>query len=888
MADYGLDILGVEDCTTNVANTMHMKAYPVRTKRSRSSTAPKAESEHDVIHNVPANGRGPNQMSGLQRQRNCGILLHATRSRQRREKAPEWSICRNPSLGFSDAPLAYIAGQLPGPSQEDLHAYHQQLIDSSTQCYAAAAYRWVDLLWNVARSHEILFHSIVVFARYKEANCACMKTFLDSKNRILRLISTRVQNPGDGTHHDGRTLVAIALLAYTDLRDGDFEAAETHLRALPLLSAADSWSPYEWVYIAWIDLRLALLRNQRPTLSYYIPPAFREPPFSMARQSARARKLALSNIKHGPRNGADQTFTNVCFHMFSSLHEIGLAWHALNQAGEIPFGALYGLEYSLRTMQDGVRTSEGSDHSSEVNELILLCIQLQTWILGRFWTPQRMETYIIVLRRAQSLLDGLAALPSTEEEIPPNDDWQGLTEVLDPTCILWITFTLAGIAIEFGHPCQAFSATATPCTNLKMMKHSEIGPILMIDGKIFFKKRKEAQNEAGRNEDSAQPWASRRPKGKQRKKSAPGTGLSVSGKQELPKENGKPDERQLGTITVKLPRDALNDLLKNGPDKASASSLRDIATAIHQEDAPLRVPTEAVRTFKIALFFCGPGVFKTRALFACNQNTLYDLAVVAEDVFGVALKDQEISTTFGNDMEVKCYPREPYKLGTLQEMGGLEEGLVFWVEDGRYKIPKALFEEVFAQRPTSGASKKRKAPGELDDDNDDKTYRSSSSASNNQKRKKPNTNGGTTTVIIDLPTKALDDILNNVPSKAPQKSIREIIAMIHSQKALITSHSKPADFTITTCRNQTTWKNHFRVNNVHKLHDLARAIAAASGTGIQSMLIDVVAVGREDVVQQYCVANVEDAGRTIEELGLVQGSRILFKANDKKQKDEGD
>ncbi|KAK4500422.1 hypothetical protein PRZ48_008611 [Zasmidium cellare] len=465
MAEDPFDILDMGDPANSLISTpMQMKSYPVRTKRSRPSKSPPAESEHShhQANDASSSGTEPNQMLGLQgreRQKNCGTLLHATRARQRRNKAPEWSISRNPSAAFSDAPLAYFAGQLPGPDPGDLHAYHQQLIDSSTQCYAAAAYRWVDLLWNVARSHEILFHGVVVFARYKNENCACLKSFLDSKNRILRLISDRVQTPGHDTYHDGRTLVAIALLAYTDLRDGDFEAAETHLKALPLLSAADCWSPYEWVYIAWIDLRLALLRNQRPTLPFYIPPAFREPPLPMSRQSARARKLALSNIKHGPRNGADQTFTNNCFRMFSSLHEIGLAWDALHNTGDIPFGALYSLEYSLRTMQDDIKTAEGSGHGGPVKELILLCIQLQTWILARFWTPQRHETYLIVLHRAKALLEDLAALPSKDGEIAegPECPWQGLADVLDPTCILWITFTLAGMAVEFGHPCQAVS-----------------------------------------------------------------------------------------------------------------------------------------------------------------------------------------------------------------------------------------------------------------------------------------------------------------------------------------------------------------------------------------------------------------------------------------------
>lgn len=427
---------------------------------------------------TPANGRSSNQHQGRKQQRENAALLRATRSRQKAGKDPVWSICRSPSPAFSDGPLAYLARQVPAVDHEALHAYHQQLIDASGTRYAAAAYRWVDLLWNVARSHEILFHGIVVFARYKKSTCACLKTFLDCKNRILRLISGRIQDPSDSTYHDGRTLVAIALLAYTDMRDGDFDAAETHLRALPLLSPAEAWTPYEWVYIAWIDLRLALLRGQRPTLPYYIPTAFRESSPMLSQHSAPARKLALSNVKHSLTQGHDHAFTDVCFHMFSSLHEIGLAWDQLQQSGEIPFGTLYGLEYSLRIMQNEIRASEDNDRNGHVKELILLCLQLQTWILARYWTPQRQETYLIVLSRALMLLQSLAS-PSCSQraDSDSNEDLeQPLKNVLDPTCILWMSFTLAGIAIEFGHPSQVLGLELLGRTakSLQVKNHSDL------------------------------------------------------------------------------------------------------------------------------------------------------------------------------------------------------------------------------------------------------------------------------------------------------------------------------------------------------------------------------------------------------------------------------
>lgn len=455
METHHLPVQHVWDAHDNFPSTTNLTVYPVRTKKPYS-TARQARSAQKLSRHPrgTTGNKCTNQEQDLEQQWDDSKLMHATWQWQEEGSSPSWSISTLPSPGFTEAPLAYLAREMPLAMHQDLHAYHHQLIDSSAKQYATAAHHWIDLLWNVAQSHEVLLHGIISFARYQKSTAVARKSFLTSKHQIIRLISGRMQDPENGSHHDWRTVVAIALLAYSDMSDGDFQAAQVHLRALPLLSPPECWTPYEWVYVAWIDLRMALFLGQRPLLPYYIPVAFREAPTSMAQQGAKARKLALSNTKHGPRKDVDQAFTNVCFHMFSSLHEMGLAWNDLHQSGLTPYGSLYELEYSLRTMQDDLSTGDSPAQSViQIKELILLCIQLQTWMIHRFWTPQRQDTYLLVLQRAQALLENLLDLPSQEAASSPSEI-QNLTDLLDPTCLLWISFTLAGTAFEYGHPCQ--------------------------------------------------------------------------------------------------------------------------------------------------------------------------------------------------------------------------------------------------------------------------------------------------------------------------------------------------------------------------------------------------------------------------------------------------
>lgn len=191
-----------------------------------------------------------------------------------------------------------------------------------------------------------------------------------------------------------------------------------------------------------------------------------------------------------------------------------------------------------------------------------------------------------------------------------------------------------------------------------------------------------------------------------------------------------------------------------------------------------------------------------------------------------------------------------------------------------------------SQRSAASAIGKRKATADMSSDED---HRLSTTSSKSKKRQKVNTSiatrsnadkklqkdkairNPTTTVIIELPTKALDDILKKGVAQAPQKSIRDIIYMIHAQKALITSQAPVSDeFTVIVRRENREWSGHFRVRKVHRLYELAKVVATASGVDVQGMSFDI-PVANSSNSRLYSMGDAEDADRTLREASLLHG-----------------
>ncbi|KAK4500423.1 hypothetical protein PRZ48_008612 [Zasmidium cellare] len=204
------------------------------------------------------------------------------------------------------------------------------------------------------------------------------------------------------------------------------------------------------------------------------------------------------------------------------------------------------------------------------------------------------------------------------------------------------------------------------------MEEFQPGPLLMVDGRICTKQwRNKVFNKTERKRSRKQ--------------------------QQEDQEKAEWEARQHLFVTVKLPTSAMDDIIKNGPDNASAASLRDIATAIHREEAPVSVPAKLSKIFNIVVIYPGPEQLEKRTFSVSSQDTLHDLAVAIEAALGIPTVNQILNTTCDSGAEVTYHAKEPCTLGTLETMGRLLRGHIVWLSDDRnekVQVPKSLWEEL--------------------------------------------------------------------------------------------------------------------------------------------------------------------------------------------------
>lgn len=195
-------------------------------------------------------------------------------------------------------------------------------------------------------------------------------------------------------------MVAVVLLAYMDVRDGNFAADKTHLEAVRNFVPVSKIPAYAWLHCAWVDLRYALLTGRAPIIPLHIPPSLRRNASNRSPQNAR---MASENVAQCPQ-AAFFTY-EIAFGLFDRLHALCRHSNKLDGLEIPPFDQIYDLEYSLRTIQSQASPNELREHGSPAVELVLLTIQLHLWMACRFWTPQRRESHLAVVSRACSILD---------------------------------------------------------------------------------------------------------------------------------------------------------------------------------------------------------------------------------------------------------------------------------------------------------------------------------------------------------------------------------------------------------------------------------------------------------------------------------------------------
>lgn len=377
---------------------------------------------------APSNARLASAPSGEDRPDGEVLNTYATCGDEWKSQVVEMLPCQT----TMSSPLGM---SLLGQDGEDVQSigqwYFYTQLDETRGAYFNQAYtHWTNGQWEMATVNKPVFAAIGAFALHKEVTLAKQpnkSAYLEQKGRTIWQISSDLSQPHRAA--DPLTIMAIALLGYMEVRDGNYAAAKTHLRAVRDLVCITKLPTSAWLSCVYFDLRYALLTGQPPALPHHIPLPLRR--HSSTRTQEVAGK-ASDNVACCPQSAL---FTHKdAFELFDKLHALcrypsHFSEH-LSEWNGAPFGLIYDLEYSLRTMQSKLSRKVQKDHSIPAVELVLLAVQLHVWMAGRFSTPQRRESHLAVVSRACSILN-------TFDDIDTR--WSDLASA---ESLLWILFTM--------------------------------------------------------------------------------------------------------------------------------------------------------------------------------------------------------------------------------------------------------------------------------------------------------------------------------------------------------------------------------------------------------------------------------------------------------------
>lgn len=339
-----------------------------------------------------------------------------------------------------------------GQDREDVQSIGQwyflnQLHETQVSYFRHAQDHWTTGLWEMALANQAMLASLVALASYREVALARGRfesSYIELKGRAISQIGKTLNRRHDRT--DPLTLVAIALLAYLDVRDSHLDAARLHLLAVCNLVDITEMPAYAWLYCVWVDLRFALLIKQPPILPYHIPSSFQQSRSCRPSDELRATQRASLNVANCPQTISFDHHT--AFDIFNKLHHLCMCSDQLGKSKVPPFGQIYDLEYALRVIQSQVSKEESQCHTFAAVELTILAAQLHVWMACRFWTPQRRESHLAFLSRASSIFDSFSDISLR---------W---TDFATLESLLWILFTTVAMMRIYGE------ANLTPMLDL--------------------------------------------------------------------------------------------------------------------------------------------------------------------------------------------------------------------------------------------------------------------------------------------------------------------------------------------------------------------------------------------------------------------------------------
>lgn len=296
-----------------------------------------------------------------------------------------------------------------GKNGEDVQEIGQwyfvcQLPERDAEFFKSVQNNWVRDIWDMGRNSQSIFSVLGAFALHKKATLAethAKTEYYEQKGQIIQNIVSDIQRSPDRI--DPMTVVAMGILAYFDIRDDQFDAAGTHLRAVRNFVDMEKLPPQGWLYCAWTDLRQALFTETEPQLPFYVPHVFREVHPALRQQQREAFRVGALNASECPRSAI---FTlDMSSDLFGKLHALCYCSDVLAPTETPPFGQTYALEYGLRVIQARAKNNANDVFTAPIM-LITSAIQLHVWMASRFYTPQARETHLGLIRVASRVIDG--------------------------------------------------------------------------------------------------------------------------------------------------------------------------------------------------------------------------------------------------------------------------------------------------------------------------------------------------------------------------------------------------------------------------------------------------------------------------------------------------
>ncbi|KAM0718625.1 hypothetical protein Q7P37_005696 [Cladosporium fusiforme] len=361
------------------------------------------------------------------------IKSENTRARELDEKKPNLSdLAETPmTLAQYQSPSRNLLRGTRGEDVEEIGQWYFacQLPEHDREFFTSVQDNWVKDIWDMGRSSEPIRSVLGAFALHKKATLGggrAKPEYYEQKGQIIQDIVADIRQSPNGP--DSATVVAMAALAYFDIRDDQLDASGTHLRAVRSFIDMPNMSPQGWLYCVWIDLRQALFTTTEPNLPFYVPVAFRGVPKSLQSYQREAFRLGAINASQCPRS---PVFTlDMASDLLGKLHALCYCSEIIAPPETPPFGQVYALEYGLRVVQARAKHND-KDYLTAPIMLISSAIQLHVWMAARFYTPQARETHLGLINIACEVTNGF------DDMITQWYIAAGLES------LIWVLFTLA-------------------------------------------------------------------------------------------------------------------------------------------------------------------------------------------------------------------------------------------------------------------------------------------------------------------------------------------------------------------------------------------------------------------------------------------------------------